>query len=138
MAKADSEPPDDDDAAAEPIPPLEWVIAAIGLAAVVVCLGFLSYRGLTHEPEPPHFEVTATGVRRVGDRYQVRFRAENRGDSAAEVVIRGELATGDERETREALIDLFPAGSSREGGLFFVEDPARGQLVLHAASYQDP
>jgi uncharacterized protein (TIGR02588 family) len=134
---ADDDTRDDDDCSG-PIPPLEWVIAAIGLVLVVVCLAFLSYRGLTHAPGPPDVEVRTIAVRRVGDRYHVRFRAENRGDSAAEVVIRGELAAGGEREMREALIELFPAGSSREGGLFFVEDPARGQLVLHAVSYQDP
>jgi uncharacterized protein (TIGR02588 family) len=77
-------------------------------------------------------------VRRVGDRSLVRFRAHNRGGSATEVVIRGELTSGDRTETREAVIDLLPSGASREGGLFFAGDAAVSQPVLHAASYQDP
>jgi uncharacterized protein (TIGR02588 family) len=123
---------------ADPIPPLEWAIAALGLVLVVVCVGFLVHRGWTHQARPPDIAVTAVSTERSSAGYLLRFRAVNRGDAAAEVEIRAELGAGDEREVGEATIDLMPAGAVREGGMFFRSDPRRGRLELRAVSYQDP
>ena len=38
----------------------------------------------------------------------------------------------------EAVLDYVPAGSDREGGLWFSRDPRAGQLTLRAKGYADP
>ena len=59
------------------------------------------------------------------------------GETAAQVVIEGELIGGSP-EWREATIDYLPAGSERRAGLVFGADPRTHGLKLRAKGFVEP
>jgi uncharacterized protein (TIGR02588 family) len=122
------------------MPPAEWIAALLGGTVALGTIGFIAYHGLTDADTPPRIEVEARDVREAGDLYLVRFRAINRGgETGAQVMIEGRLAEGGQDiETAETVLDYVPAHSTREGGLFFRNDPRRHSLDLSAGGYAEP
>jgi uncharacterized protein (TIGR02588 family) len=121
-------------------PPIEWAVAALGAVLLAAALGYLAYFAVAYEEMPPQASVEAISVAPAGSGHLVRFRVTNRANgTAAQLQVKGELRKdGETVEEREATIDYLPPFSIREGGLFFLEDPGRYELVLSLGGYASP
>ncbi|MGR3411126.1 MAG: hypothetical protein ACU0DH_12100 [Paracoccus sp. (in: a-proteobacteria)] len=119
---------------------LEWAFALLGAAIIVGTVGFMVWHGLTHPATAPDVVVVPGPPTRVSQGYLVQFTALNRGNStAANLTIKGSLTTGNRTiETSEVTFDYLPQRASRNGGLFFREDPARHKLSVTAGGYVAP
>jgi uncharacterized protein (TIGR02588 family) len=127
--------------AAETPPPLsEWIAAAIGLVLLLSSVGYLLYDAFKGEERPPSPLVRVVAVEPQAGRYLVRLRVFNESKATASALrVEGELKRGNEVvERSEMEFQHVPGRSSREGGLFFSQDPRTLQLVLSARSYQVP
>lgn len=143
-----SDPRDDgprergEEPAAQEAPPTawEWLAAGIGLLLLAGSMGFLLWDHWRGDGAPPSPQVALVDVLPQGGHYLVRVRVTNRsGGTAAALRVEGELRRADEVVERSELeLDFLPGHSTREGGLFFRQDPRSLRLVLHARSYQEP
>jgi uncharacterized protein (TIGR02588 family) len=124
----------------QPIPFLEWLVAAIGLILVIGALGFTIYQAATGGKKPPILKVKSTNIEKTDAGYLVKFEVENTGDeTAADVVIQGKLTkAAEEIETSSATLDYAPSHSKRGGGLYFKNDPQSADFEILAKSYQEP
>ena len=122
------------------IPPLEWVVGALGALIVAAALAFLIYEGVAGDRSAPDIKVEIKETAQVRNGYRVRFEAMNEGgEAAANIVIEGELAKGETSvETSETSIGYLPSHSERGGGLFFNRDPRSFELRVRARGYEDP
>jgi uncharacterized protein (TIGR02588 family) len=120
--------------------PSEWAIGGVGAVLVVAAIAYFTFLSILPDQALPGVSVEARfPAQRAGDGYLVRFAAHNLSSSTlAAVRIRGELRTGDQLETNHVSFDFLPAFSTRLGGLFFREDPDRGELKIFATSYREP
>lgn len=142
-AKSDS---GDSRRAQQPIPVLEWIVAALGGALVLGTLLFMTWDAVRGDRSPPDIMVTVDSVVVRQSGYLVTIRAHNAGGTTAEnVTVEGVLAlAGDSTETASAVLDYLPAHSTRGGGLFFLHDPRTpGSSTAHrirvrALGYQEP
>lgn len=127
--------------AGEEAPPLwEWVTAALGLALLLASLGYLLHDAWTAQDRPPAPAIRVLGVEPQQGRFLVRLRVLNESPAtAAALRIEGELKRGDEVvERSEMEFPFLPGRSSRDGGLYFSQDPRTLRLELSARSYQRP
>lgn len=142
--EADQQAGDDDGAPAPghegPPPFWEWVVAGLGLALVLACLGYLTLQAMAGPPTPPDPRIEVVAVHAQGSRFLVVLRVANHGKATAEGLrIAGELKQGDAvLERSEAEFQFLPGESTRQAGLFFRRDPRRFTLELQAVSYQEP
>jgi uncharacterized protein (TIGR02588 family) len=122
------------------VSPWEWLVAAVGLVLVTGTIGFMLYHALAGGDTPPRIEVAVASIEQAGSGFLVTFTATNQGDmTAADVIVEGELRDDSgSKETSSAMISYVPAGSSREGGLYFAQDPRQFQLELHAKGFERP
>jgi uncharacterized protein (TIGR02588 family) len=122
------------------VPPIEWIVAGLGILLVGGSIAFLIHHSMTRDQTPPAIRAVAERVLDLDHGYVVQFRALNEGGSAAaEVTIEGELVVPDgATERAEAVLDYLPPGSDREGALLFTMDPGRGELRLRATGYAKP
>jgi uncharacterized protein (TIGR02588 family) len=122
------------------IPRLEWIAGTLGAVIVSAAIAFLIYEGVAGDQSPPDITVEIKDVAAVRDGYRVRFEATNQGgEAAAQVVIEGVIAKGEEDlETSETTLGYVPARSERGGGLFFSKDPRSAELRVRARGYEDP
>lgn len=119
---------------------LEWGIAAIGLLLLLATLGYLAYQAVAMPHRPPEPVAQVLGVERQARGFLVRVRVSNRGtETAAALKLQGVLRRGAEVvEQSETEIQYLPAGSSREGGIFFSRDPAQFTLEVAPRGYEKP
>ena len=119
---------------------IEWAVAALGAMVLAGLVLYLTYFALTREEAAPIASIEALSVAPAGSGHLVRFRVSNQANgTAAGLQVIGTLRQGDRTiEEREATIDYLPAYSSREGGLFFSEDPRHYELVLSVGGYSEP
>lgn len=124
----------------QPIPFLEWLMAAIGLILAAGALGFIIYNAATGEHKPPILKVKHGSVEKIETGYLITFDVENIGnETAAEVLIEGKLTKGaEEIETSSVTFDYVPSQSKRTGGLYFNSDPRQAVLEIAAKGYQKP
>lgn len=123
----------------ETTPLLEWGVGLLGLIMVLGTVGFLIYKGLESEAPYPDVEVRVVDIQAQRNGYLVAFEARNRGGETAQgVLVRGRLQTPNGVETSEVRLDYVPAGSVRNGGLFFRDDPRGRPLAVHAEGYMQP
>jgi uncharacterized protein (TIGR02588 family) len=124
-------------------PLAEWIIGIVGLLLVLGVVGFLLAQA-QQPATPPDLVVEAEPVIAQTGGYLVPIRVTNEGGrTASTVLIEGSLTTSDDPtippvETSETTFDFIPAQSSREGGLFFAEDPAQYQLELQVKGFIEP
>jgi len=118
----------------------QWIVAALGAALVIFTLVYLAYDAFTRPDIPADIRVEQAAIRGVPGRFIVQFRARNLGGvTAAQVLVVGELWWGGAlRERRQTTLEFVPPRSERGGGLFFVQDPRQGRLVLRAQGYASP
>lgn len=118
---------------------LEYLVAALGLALVVATVGFMAFRAFTGDEAPPTVQLRVMSVTPSSGGYLVLIEAHNSGDeAAAELGVEGSIERGGETvETSDTTFDFLPSDSSREGGLFFSQDP-RGALSLRVVGYREP
>ena len=122
-------------------PLLEWVASAIGLLLILSVLGFIGWQALNDPSSSPAIIVEAKDVSLVPGGYRVIFHAQNTGGIAAvQVRIEGTLSAGNNQDsqTSSVILDYIPGHSSREGGLFFTQDPQAGNLALRASGFANP
>ena len=118
----------------------EWVVAAISTALVLGAIGFMLYEALSEPPSPPRITVQVDSVVATSAGYIVEFTAENSGQTTAQgVEIEGELRSDTGTvQTSSATIGYVPQNASRQGGLFFTEDPRNYRLELRPKGYDRP
>lgn len=119
---------------------LEWAIAALSAAMVLLLAGFLLYDALTRIDSPPDLSVRQDSVvaRSAGHLAAVTV-ANDGGRTAASVHVRGELMLGDSvLETSDATIDYVPVGARRNAGLQFERDPAGHTTRIRVIGYEEP
>ncbi|MEZ0387065.1 MAG: TIGR02588 family protein [Verrucomicrobium sp.] len=122
------------------IPLAEWIVAAVGLAIFASVVSLMLYDAIAGDHSPPRIAVTVDTIFPSGDGHLVKFRAMNSGgETAAEVVVEGELSVpGEEAEKASATLDYLPGHSERVGGFFFQSAPSKEALKLRATSYREP
>ncbi len=137
--KTDNDISDKTDQLARPTA-LEWIVAVIGAVLVAGSIGFLLFSAVSQTGKPPILIVKKESVVTVEGGFLVKFSLENKGETnAAAVTIEGKLSDGEkEIETSSASISYAPSNSTREGGLFFTENPEGLELKLRAAGYEKP
>jgi len=122
-------------------PLLEWLAAGVGLVFLIFLLGAISHDALQNGARvPPNILVEAGSVSRTDSGYVVTFEALNRsGGTAAALEIEGRLMDGDRAvETSTAQIDYVAGHGSAQGGLFFVNDPAKLTVKIRPLGFQTP
>ena len=128
--------------AGQAAPLSEWIAAGVGLLLVLASmavLGWYAWQGDRGVPSP-RIEVGAPEAVADG-RWHVALQVSNAGRGpAADLQLSGTLSrpNGEVVERSQARIDHLPAGSRREAGLFFQQDPRNLQLVVRAEGYQRP
>lgn len=119
---------------------LEWLSGLVSAALILALIGYIGWNAVTEEMEPPEFAIEATGMGRVSGGYRITFDIENRANTtAAAVIVRGELARGEETvETVDVTFDYVPGQSQSSGAILFSTDPGSARLTLRAIGYADP
>lgn len=119
---------------------LEWLLGAAGLVLLLSSIGYLAYQAISGASRPPAPVLSVIAVDPQQGKFLVRVQVTNQGSTtAAALKITGSLTRdGAVVEQAEAVLDYLPAGSAREGGLFFSRDPRQYELELSAAGYQKP
>ena len=130
----------DEKAPAHEIPPLEWLVAAIGVLLLAAALWILIGQRSPEKADPPFFKVQVTSIDRGPDGWLVRFDAVNLGrEVAAELTMRGTLQRdGSVVESAETVLEFVPGRSTRSAGLYFANDPRDGDLAIRAVGYRAP
>ena len=120
----------------KPIPALEWVSAALGLAIAVALLGVIGREALTGDSgELPRLATRIERVEAAPGGYAAEVIVTNQaGRTAARVALEGKA--GD--EISSATIDYVPGHSQAEGALIFRADPLRTGLSVRVTGYQLP
>nr|CAD6437878.1 TIGR02588 family protein [Rhizobium sp. Q54] len=130
----------DSGASQQSTPPIEWLVAALGVILLVAMLGYMVFFGLTRPESPPQILVTYGDARPEPPGYALEFTASNKGGSTAtQTLIKGVLKRGDEIvEEAEATIDYIPHTSDRKGTLIFKENPSSFELEVGVTGFADP
>ena len=120
----------------------EWVTLGISLAIVIAVLGVTSWLALHGDVAPATFDVSpkTDQVRHHNDAWYLPIDVRNVGDdTAADVVVRAELDTGNgEAETAEFTVTFLSGGDRTSGTAVFRHDPREGDLSVMVASFSEP
>ncbi len=133
MAKAKSD--------RDPIPPLEWMAAALGLMLAIALLAIIGREALRATgAQVPLLTVESRRLVTANGTHVVEIVVSNGSvRTAASVQIEGKLTSGGaEVETSVAAIDYVPGNSSATGGLIFAGDPRAHRLELRVTGYEIP
>ena len=122
------------------IPPLEWVVSALGLLIVACAVGVLLYEGIAGDKSPPDITLTVQSIDPRQNGFLVKIHAENiGGEPAARVDILAELMEGEKVvETCGTQFEHLPPRSKREAGVFFQRDPRQTKIRLQTKGYEEP
>jgi uncharacterized protein (TIGR02588 family) len=121
----------------------EKAVGVIGILFLVGIVGFLIYEAM-QPSSPPDITVAVEQIAPATGGFLVEIQAQNLGkETAATVEIEGALKSSDDPEgepieTSTLTFDYLPSQSSRNGGLFFQEDPGQYNLEVQAKSYIEP
>ena len=116
-------------------PLLEWVASAVGLLLILGVMAVIARDAFNGSADmAPNIQVFVRDQQQIGQRWLVRFEAQNMSPvTAAQVTIEG---TSQDGEISTAVIDYIPGRSIRGGGLIFSRDPNGARL--RPLGYQDP
>jgi len=91
---------------------IEWIFAAVSLAAMLGLLGYFLFEALTATSEPATFEMAVVSSYPAGDGTALVVEVSNVGhEAAADVTVQAEAG---QDETREITIDYIGPGSSQQ------------------------
>lgn len=119
---------------------MEWILGTFGAVLFLCGLAFLALQGFREQDEPAAVSFSVDEIVPTRGTYLVRFTAHNHGSrTLADVQISARVFDGDEPiELARAQIDFLPGDSTRSGGVFLQQDPARHRLEIRAEGFQDP
>jgi uncharacterized protein (TIGR02588 family) len=124
----------------EPVPPLEWAAAALGLLVALLLIAIIGREAISGNEAP--VPVLVAEVERVAATQAgpvVEFTVRNLSEqTAAAVQVEGTINPGPDEETSGATIDYVPGRSQATGGLIFSSDPRGGALKLRVTGYELP
>ncbi len=124
----------------DPVPPLEWAAAALGLLAALALLAIIGREAVAGNERP--VPVLVAEVQRVAATpagHVVEFKVRNLSEqTAAAVQVEGKVKSGAEEETSGATVDYVPGRSEAAGGLIFTSDPRGARLELRVTGYELP
>lgn len=118
----------------------EWIVAVVSGLLVLGMLGYLLAEGFRRPDGPAVVTVRPDSVVPVPDGYLLMITLQNDGgDTAADVIVRGELREGGEIvEESEATVDFVPVGAERGAALHFERDPAGRDLSVRIRGFVPP
>ena len=124
----------------DPVPPLEWASAAVGLAVAFALLAIIGREAVTGNDHPlPVLSARVERVAATAAGHVVEFQVRNLSEqTAAAVQVEGTIRAGGEEQTSNATVDYVPGRSHAKGGLIFATDPRRGGLELRVTGYEIP
>ncbi len=124
----------------DPIPPLEWAAAALGLLVALLLLAILGREAVAGRDDPvPVLVAEVERVVATPTGHVVEVRVRNLSDqTAAAVQVEGKIKAGQEEETSSATIDYVPGRSQATGGIIFSSDPRGSPLELRVTGYEVP
>ncbi|SFA78473.1 TIGR02588 family protein [Rhizobium sp. NFR07] len=119
---------------------VEWVTGLISAFIVLVMICWVAWEALTEVEAPPAFAVTVRERQAVEGGYRVTFDIANASSqTAATVVVRGEIVDGDTTvEDADITFDYVPGQSKASGSIFFSQDPGSRPIRLRAVGYTEP
>lgn len=120
----------------QPVPLLEWVAAALGLAVAVILTGIIAREALAGGgDEVPILAANVESINATAGGHVVRIVVTNdSGQTAARVEVEGRAGA----ETSVASVDYVPGHSQAEAGLVFKQDPRAGGLTVRVTGFQLP
>jgi uncharacterized protein (TIGR02588 family) len=118
----------------------EAIAGFIGAVIALVTIAIIAWDGFNDDGIPPIVVAEPGEVHPHDGGFLLGLSVFNRGDAAAaQVVVEGTLARGDEiLETSEITFDYVPSGARRNGGLYFTADPRTHDVAVRAKGYVDP
>jgi uncharacterized protein (TIGR02588 family) len=116
---------------------LEWVVFAVSLVVIAVCVGVLGYEQLTNQGAPPHLTATVAGVVAQPAGFGVEILIQNGGDRTAEN-IHLEVTIEGTSDRAEAVVSYVPYRSQRRAWLVLPTDPRSRQLVVRVLGFEEP
>lgn len=117
---------------------IEWVLAAICGATVVLLFGFLLVEAAVIPDTPPTINVTAEGSRVVQGQTYVEVSVQNSGsEAAADVEIEGS-ANGESNPISHASLDYAPPDSDAVVTLVFSGTVARSDIAVRVVGFGNP
>jgi len=124
----------------DPIPPLEWAAAALGLLVALLLLAILGREAVAgRDDSVPVLVAEVERVVATPTGHVVEVRVRNLSDqTAAAVQVEGKIKVGQEEETSSATIDYVPGRSQATGGIIFSSDPRGSPLELRVTGYEVP
>jgi|SRR5690606_1423729 len=109
---------------------------------LLLCLGFtyLGWVALTEQQTPPEIAFHINEINTLENGYLVQLEISNSGSqSIAALHFEGHLVLQEgEPEISSGTVDYVPAHSKSNIGLFFENDPGKGELKFKALGYQEP
>jgi uncharacterized protein (TIGR02588 family) len=119
----------------------EWTTFGISLAVLIGVAFLVTYLYFDGDHRPPAIAVDARlpELRSDDGGYYLPVDVVNTGDvTAVDVVIQAELDMGTGTPfTTEFTVTFLAGGERVRGTLIFADDPAQGQLEVHAVSYKE-
>ncbi|MGH8729003.1 MAG: hypothetical protein ACREV9_12820 [Burkholderiales bacterium] len=122
-------------------PAWEWVIAGFGLLLVTAAIALLLHEAIREPKSAPDIALDAAAPVKVRSGWHVTITATNRGGkTAAKLAILAELRDKNSKavESAELTFDYLAPRSTRQGGVYFQNDPGQFELALTAKSYVAP
>lgn len=118
----------------------EWIVGVVCAVVVLAAVGYLFYHALSGPSLPPMVTVRVERVVPMRSGFLVEIRAVNEGSStAATLMVEGALMQDTTAvEKSNATIDFVPAGTERDGGLFFTKDPRQYRLEVRPTGFDRP
>lgn len=119
---------------------VEWVVGIACTVVVLTAVGYLFHQALIGPSLPPMVAVQVERVLPMPGGYLVEIRAVNEGSStASDLMVEGALMRDTTVvEKSNATLDFVPAGTARDGGLFFTRDPRQYRLEVRPTGYDRP
>lgn len=119
---------------------IEWLTGLVSAVIVLVVIAWIGKDALTDRDSSPDLQGVALQTERRSEGFQVLFEMRNRSSAtAADVVVHGEIRTGDTVvETARTILDYVPGRSQAKGGLIFQSDPTDKTLTISASAFSEP
>lgn len=125
-----------DKSSIQPIPWLEWLVAAVGIILVVGNFGYLGWRAV-QEKTPPSFVAEIESVVPSDRGFLVRVNVKNNGGTPVADLRLIATFSGTEKNS-EVMIDYLPSRSNRTVG-FLKDGPVNAdEVTFHFKSFTEP